>query len=115
MKSYTNLVVILILVAFSGTVFAGENEYKATENEELFGTWVNMDYKDGNHSQMMLFKLGETEAYSDLAQKSGHRVKPQERMFHTPAELRNQSTNDVFCGYKRFQCNKICFESLLIC
>ena len=56
MKSYTNLVVILILAAFSGTVFAGENKYKATENEELFGTWVNMDYKDGNHSQMMVLK-----------------------------------------------------------
>ena len=50
-----------------------------------------------------------------LPRKSGHRVKPQEGIFHTPAGLRNQSTNDVFYDYKRFQCNKICFESLLIC
>ena len=64
MKSFSSLIVILIIVAFSGTVLAGENVYKATDNEELFGKWVNMDYKDGNHSQMIVFKLGETEAYS---------------------------------------------------
>ena len=64
MKFFSNLIVILILVAFSGTVLAGENEYKATDNEELFGTWVNMDYKDENHSQMIIFKLGEYGHYS---------------------------------------------------
>jgi hypothetical protein len=64
MKSFSSLIVILILVAFSGTVLAGESVYKATDNEELFGKWINMDYKDGNHSQMIVFKLGETEAYS---------------------------------------------------
>ena len=47
MKSFSNLIAILILVAFSGTVLAGENVYKATDNEELFGTWVNMDYQEG--------------------------------------------------------------------
>ena len=50
-----------------------------------------------------------------LPRKSGHRVKPQEGIFHTPAGLGNQLMSDVFFGYKRFQCNKICFESLLIC
>ena len=43
---------------------AGENEYKAKENEELFGTWVNMDYKDEMHAQMIVFKLGEYGVYS---------------------------------------------------
>ena len=45
MKSFSNLIVILILVAFSGTVLAGENVYKATDNEELFGTSPDVNYK----------------------------------------------------------------------
>ena len=61
MKSFSNLIVILILVAFSGTVLAGENVYKATDNEELFGTWVNMDYTGGMPPQMLIYKLGENE------------------------------------------------------
>ena len=66
MKSFSNLIVILILVAFSGTVSAGENVYKATDNEELFGTWVNMDYQEGvqTHSpQKLIIKLGECGLY----------------------------------------------------
>jgi len=66
MKSFSNLIVILILVAFSGTVLAGENVYKATDNEELFGTWVNMDYQEGvqTHSpQKLIIKLGECGLY----------------------------------------------------
>jgi hypothetical protein len=52
------------IIAFSGTVLAGENVYKATDNEELFGTWVNMDYGDEMHAQMINFKLGEYGLYS---------------------------------------------------
>jgi len=50
-----------------------------------------------------------------LPQKSGHTVKPQEEKVHTPAGLRNQLTNDVFFGCKRFQCNRTGFGSLLTC
>ena len=64
MKTFSNLLLSLIIVAFSGTVLAGENVYKATDNEELFGTWVNMDYTGGWPPQMIIIKLGEEEAYS---------------------------------------------------
>ena len=66
MKSFSNLIVMLILMAFSGTVLAGENVYKATDNEELFGTWVNMDYQEGvqTHSpQKLIIKLGKCGLY----------------------------------------------------
>jgi hypothetical protein len=70
MKTFTALFFSLILVAFSGTIVAGENEYKATENEELFGTWVNMDYQEGEgltHApQKLIIKLGESELYSSV-------------------------------------------------
>jgi adenylate cyclase len=49
-----------------------------------------------------------------LPRKSGHQVKPQERIFHTPAELRNQSMSGVFFDCRKFQCNKICFGLPLI-
>jgi hypothetical protein len=64
MKFFSNLLLSLILVAFSGTVLAGENVYKATDNEELFGKWINMDYRDEMHAQMINFKLGEYGLYS---------------------------------------------------
>jgi len=66
MRSLFALILSLTLVAFSGTVLAGENEYKATDNEELFGTWVNMDYKDDMYVQMIIFKLGEYGLYSSV-------------------------------------------------
>ena len=70
MKTFTALLFSLILVAFSGIVLAGENEYKATDNEELFGTWVNMDYQEGEgltHApQKLIIKLGESELYSSV-------------------------------------------------
>jgi hypothetical protein len=64
MRSILALILGLTLVAFSGTVLAGENEYKVKDNEELFGTWVNMDYKGDMHVQMIIFKLGEYGLYS---------------------------------------------------
>ena len=64
MKSISKFMLILSLVAFSGTVWAGENEYKATDKEELFGTWVNMDYTDGMIAQVYIIRLGENERYS---------------------------------------------------
>ena len=68
MKSFSNLIVILIVVAFTCTVLAGDNEYKATDNEELFGTWVNMDYKESGTTthvpQKLIIKPGECGLYS---------------------------------------------------
>ena len=57
------------IIAFSGTVLAGENVYKATDNEELFGTWVNMDYTGGMPPQMIIFKPGEYDDYSAVNDK----------------------------------------------
>ena len=68
MKWHTNLAVILILVAFSGTVFSGEKEYKATEKEELFGTWVNKDYS-GRPPQKVIIKLGGSELFPNGNEK----------------------------------------------
>jgi hypothetical protein len=62
MKFFSILIVVLLV--FSGNVLAGENKYKPTDTEELFGAWVNMDYKDENHSQMIIYKLGEYGHYS---------------------------------------------------
>ena len=60
MKSFTTLVLIIIFVAISGAVLAGDSEYKATDKEELFGAWVNLDYaEEGLHAQMITFNLGE--------------------------------------------------------
>lgn len=69
MKSFATLLLILIFAGFSGTVLAGEDVYEATENEELFGTWINTEYKDGMHAQMYINKPGVNERYSDVNDK----------------------------------------------
>ena len=66
MKSFSIFLLSLILVVFSITVLAGENEYKATDNEDLFGTWVNIDYTDGMIAQVYIIRLGENERYSSV-------------------------------------------------
>ena len=43
MKSFASLMISLLFVAFSAFVLAEENEYKATNNEELFGEWILED------------------------------------------------------------------------
>ena len=55
---------ISLRMAFSGIVLAGENEYKATEKEELFGTWINTDHKDPMYAQIRIFKSREYGIYS---------------------------------------------------
>jgi hypothetical protein len=70
MKSFTTFLLSFIFVAFSGFVLADENEYKATDKEELFGTWVNMDYQEGEdltHApQKLIIKSGECGLYSSI-------------------------------------------------
>ena len=45
------LVVILILAVLIITISCatGKKAYVASENEELYGTWVNKDYNNSNH------------------------------------------------------------------
>jgi len=44
------------LMVFFGNVFAGEKAYVPKDNEELYGTWVNMDYKTGVPPQKLTHK-----------------------------------------------------------
>jgi hypothetical protein len=44
MKSIIVLVISLILCTFGVNVFAGEDYYFASDDEELYGTWVNLHY-----------------------------------------------------------------------
>ena len=44
MKSLLALAFIVTIVAFSGNAVAEEKAYVPTQDEELFGTWVNPDY-----------------------------------------------------------------------
>jgi hypothetical protein len=70
MKSLTTFLLSVIFVALTGPVLAGENEYKATDDEELFGTWVNMDYQEGENlthaPQKLTIKPGECGLYSSI-------------------------------------------------
>ena len=45
MKSLLALILSITLVAFTADAFAGENAYFAKDNEPLYGTWINMDYR----------------------------------------------------------------------
>ena len=63
MKSLASLMICLLFVAFSAFVMAEENEYKATNNEELFGEWILEDYTEGPPPQMVIFKLGSWDGY----------------------------------------------------
>jgi hypothetical protein len=44
MKSNIALILSLILFTFAITVFAGEDYYFPTDEEELYGTWINLYY-----------------------------------------------------------------------
>ena len=44
MKSIIALVLILILFTFTMDIFAGEDYYFARDDEELYGTWINLYY-----------------------------------------------------------------------
>jgi hypothetical protein len=44
MKSNIALILSLILFTFAITVFAGEDYYFARDDEELYGTWINLYY-----------------------------------------------------------------------
>ena len=48
MKSLSTLILCLVLVAFSGNTVTEEKAYVAKQNEELFDTWVNLDYVGGD-------------------------------------------------------------------
>jgi len=63
MKCFSYFVLSLIFLGFAANVLAGENAYKATDNEELFGTWVLMDYNDGIPPRKLIFNLGSYDGF----------------------------------------------------
>jgi len=60
MKTILALILSLTLVAFTADSIAGEWGYYAKDNEELYGTWINMDYK-GMPAQKIVTKPDGTE------------------------------------------------------
>ena len=71
MKSLILLVLSLILCTFAINVFAGEDYYFASDDEELYGTWVNLHYGT-NPLQKLVYNSngtgwGATNANSKLA------------------------------------------------
>lgn len=46
MKSILALILSITLMAFTADAFAGERGYFAKDKEELYGTWINMEYGD---------------------------------------------------------------------
>ena len=45
MKILSTIILSAVLGVFTGNIFAEEKTYVAKDNEEIYGTWVNMDYK----------------------------------------------------------------------
>jgi hypothetical protein len=54
MKSLFGFILGVTLVTLAPSVKAGERRYFATENEPLYGTWVNMDYTCGPYQKLVL-------------------------------------------------------------
>ena len=46
-KLILGVIIISIIVLFIGYYAIGEDKYIPTENEELYGTWVNTSYRPG--------------------------------------------------------------------
>ena len=44
----TGVVVILAVLVITGNYAIGEDEYVLTDNEEIYGTWVNTNYPKSN-------------------------------------------------------------------
>ena len=64
MKSLSALAFILTVVAFSGNAVAEEKAYVPKQNEELFGTWVNPDYKGLPHQKVVVHPDGRFERFT---------------------------------------------------
>ncbi len=76
MKLLSTLILGAALVSFTGNIFAEEKTYVAKDNEELYGTWVNMDYKpDAQPHQKIINYPGRFEnfgsAESETAKETG--------------------------------------------
>ena len=59
MKSLLALILTIIIVFFAVDTIAGEWGYFAKDQEQLYGTWVNMDYT-GSIPQKIIYNTGGT-------------------------------------------------------
>lgn len=74
MKSLLAFILCLVFVAISGIVPAvgSETPYVAKDKEELYGTWVNMDYGWGGYTQkLIIYPDGKVEYFSLADDKMG--------------------------------------------
>jgi hypothetical protein len=55
MKSISALILSIVILAFAIQAIAGQWGYFAKDQEELYGTWVNMDYF-GDTPQKIIYK-----------------------------------------------------------
>ena len=69
MKSLLALILCLVLVAISGSVLAGgyRSPYVATDKEEYYGTWVNMDYGPRVPQKLICYPDGKMELFKSAA------------------------------------------------
>jgi len=68
-KLLTALILGAALMAFFGNALAEEKAYVPKDNEELYGTWVNMDYKTADPPQKLTYKSDGT-IYSSIYAES---------------------------------------------
>ena len=68
-KLLTALILGAALMVFFGNALAGEKAYVPKDNEELYGTWVNMDYKTADPPQKLTYKSDGT-IYSSIYAES---------------------------------------------
>ena len=66
MKSTLALILSVTFVAFAAGAIAGEKGYFAEDKEELYGTWVNMEYKSKS-AQKIIYKSDGTIEFSRAA------------------------------------------------
>lgn len=80
MKVLSTMILSAVLVVFTGNIFAQDTTLVLKDNEEIYGTWVNMDYKPNAHPrQKVIIYPGEWAAYgsaeSETATETGtHKI-----------------------------------------
>ena len=64
MKLLLSFILSAAFVVFSGNSFAEEKAYVAKDNEEFYGTWINVDYGTRAHPYQKIINFpGRYEAY----------------------------------------------------
>jgi hypothetical protein len=70
MKSLLALILSVSLVALASPVIAGDRGYFATDNEPIYGTWVNMDYTMAPAKRLVIKPDGTIGVFYNLDSKT---------------------------------------------